>query len=54
MQKIANQFLLYLIEALTPLRLSPRTAEVTEMLTRRTCSYYDFLHERLKGSSVGA
>lgn len=50
-QKIANQFLFYLIEALTSLRFSLRTAEMAEMLTRGTCFYYDFLHERPKGNS---
>lgn len=54
MQKIANQFLVYLIEALTSLRLSLRTAEVTEMLTRWTCSYYGFPRATLKGNSLGA
>lgn len=33
------------------MKWSLRTAEVTEVLARQTSSYYDFLHERLKGGS---
>lgn len=41
MQKIASQFLFHLITVLASAGLSLRRAEVREMLTRRTCSYYD-------------